>query len=153
MRRSKSEIDLHFVWATYRRMPLVTPACEQAIYACILGEARRHDCDVLALGGMPDHVHLALTMPPKSSPATLMRCIKGVSSTFVRQTLAPGAFFGWQDGYAVFAVCRSHRETVVSYIRGQKQHHKSGVTLPEWEEVDEETPDRKPGGEFGAPGV
>ena len=141
MRRSKSEIDLHFVWATYRRMPLVTPHWEQAIYACILQEVKQQECEPLALGGMPDHVHLALAMPPKCSPATLMRCIKGVSSTFVRQKLAQGGFFGWQDGYAVFAVCRAHRGAVVSYIRGQKQHHAEGGTQPEWEEVDEERPE------------
>jgi len=140
MRRSKSEIDLHFVWATYRRTPLVTPEWEQAIYASILQETRRQECEVLALGGMPDHIHLALAMPTKSCPATLMRCIKGVSSTFARQRLAQGEFFGWQDGYGVYSVCRAHRGTVIAYICSQKQHHAEGTIQPEWEEVDEETP-------------
>ncbi|MGI4787240.1 MAG: IS200/IS605 family transposase [Janthinobacterium lividum] len=140
MRRSKTEIDLHFVWATYRRMPLVTLEWEQAIYASILQEARKQRCQVLALGGMPDHIHLALTMPAFCCPSTLMRCIKSVSSTFVRQKLGQGEFFGWQDCYAVYSVCRTHRETVISYIRNQKQHHAEEATRTEWEEVDEETP-------------
>lgn len=149
MSRSKSEIDLHFVWATYRRMRLIVPDWEQPLYACILAEAKRQGCEVLALGGMPDHIHLALAIPTKQSPATVMRCIKGVSSTFVRQRLAGGEFFGWQDGYGVFSFYRAHRASVIGYIHRQKQHHAEGTHRLTWEEVDEERPAEEPGKEPG----
>ena len=136
--RSKAEIYLHFVWATHQRLPLVTEAAEQAAYACILKEAQKQDCEVLALGGMPDHVDLLLKMPPKQSPSFLMQRIKGGSSAFVRDRLmAPGDFFGWQDNYGVFSVSRNHTRRVVEYVQNQKQHHAAGLTHPEWEETSE----------------
>ncbi len=138
MRRSKAEVSLHFVWATHQRLPLVTEAVEQAAYACILKEAQKHGCEVLALGGMPDHIHLLLKMPTKRSPAFLMQRIKGGSSAFVRDRLiAPGEFFGWQDNYGVFSVSRSHKGKVVEYIACQKQHHAAGTSHAAWEETDE----------------
>ncbi len=144
MRQSKSEIYLHFVWATYQRMPLVTTEREQAIYACICQITTRLECTVLAIGGMPNHVHLALQMPAKWSPSHLMQQIKGISSTFARDQLAFGEFFGWQDGYAVFSFSRSQRERVMEYVQNQKQHHAAGDLHGRWEETDEEVP-RNPG--------
>ena len=139
MKQSKTEIYLHFVWAAHDRLPLVTPEREQAVYACILQEAHGLDCTVLALGGIPDHVHLVVEMPAKHAPAYLMQRIKGVSSTFARQKLAQGDFFGWQSGYAAFSVSRSHLKAVVSYVQNQKRRHAAGKLWLEWEETYIET--------------
>ena len=138
MRQSKTEIYLHFVWATYERLPLVTTEREQAIYACIVQEAGRLGSEVLAIGGMPDHVHLVVRAPAKHAPAHLMQCIKGVSSTVARQSLPPGDFFGWQSGYAAFSVSRSHLKAVTFYVRCQKRRHALGKLWSGWEECDEE---------------
>ncbi len=140
MRRSKAEIYLHFVWATHQRQPLVTPEVEAALYGCLVGEAQRLGCDVLAIGGMPDHVHVAVQMPTRVSAAQLMQRMKGVSSAYARRELLPDQPFGWQDNYAVFSLSRPHRRRVVAYIRGQKQHHAAGTLWPEWEETDEDAP-------------
>ena len=127
---------LHFVWATYRRMPLVVEEIERAVYACILEEARKAGCEVLAIGGMPDHVHVAVHAPATVAPAVLARQMKGVSSTLVRREVRPGDTFGWQDGYGVFSFSRSHRDRVVAYIRNQKRHHLEASTWGEWEPAD-----------------
>ncbi len=138
LRRSKSEIYLHFVWATYQRLPLITESVEQIVYGCILKEAHKHGCEVLTLGGVADHVHLLLKMPSKHSPSFLMQRIKGGSSTFARDRLASsGDFFGWQDGYGVFSVSRTHKKWVAEYVQNQKQHHADKTIQPDWEETDE----------------
>jgi putative transposase len=49
---------LHFVWATYDRLPWVTPNIASAVYRYITTVALDDGCEVLAIGGMPDHVHL-----------------------------------------------------------------------------------------------
>jgi putative transposase len=134
------QIYLHFVWATYRRMALVTSDLEPAVHACIVGEAKRAECEVLVIGGMPDHLHLAVRLPTTLAPAELARRAKGVSSTMVRKTLRPGEFFGWQDGYGVFSFSHSHRERVVAYIRNQKRHHARQSIWAPWEETPDEEP-------------
>ena len=134
MPASCSQIDLHFVWATYQRLPLIEASIERAILACIAREAGRSGCDVLAIGGMPDHVHLAIWLPTKLAPATLMQRVKGVSSGYARSRLvAPGNTFAWQDGYGAFSFGRRHRDRVIAYILDQKRHHASGRLWEPWE--------------------
>ena len=60
MQKSKAEHYLHFVWTTQQLHPLLTPEVEKSVYRCIQVEAKRLKCAVLALGGLPDHVHLAV---------------------------------------------------------------------------------------------
>ena len=113
MRRSKAEIYLHFVWGTWGRLPLVTPEIERDIYRCIENEAKRLQCTVLAIGGMPNHVHLAVRIPTVVSAAVLAQQVKGVSSTFVRDRLQPDELFRWQEGYSVFSFNRKDLPVVM----------------------------------------
>jgi len=144
MSRSKSEIYLHLVWATWRRQPFVTPDIERAIYRCISQQAQALKCVVLAIGGMPDHVHLAVIAPTTVSAAQLANRVKGVSSTLVRKQLRPEAFFNWQDGFAVFSFGPDHKDRVIAYIRKQKQHHGAGKLWLHWEETPDNDPDAIP---------
>jgi len=137
MRRSKAEIYLHLVWGTWGSLPLVTEEIERSVYRCIESEAQRLKCIVLAIGGMPDHVHLVVRVPTRVSAAQLAQQIKGVSSTFVRDQLRTGELFRWQEGFGVFSLSRSHVERVVAYVENQKRHHARGKLWNEWEETEE----------------
>jgi len=138
MQHSKTELHYHFVWATYRRTPLLNPLWEPEIYACLRHAAGQNGAQILALGGMADHVHLVVTLPPRIAVSGFMQQVKGISSTFVRQNLAQDSFFGWQDHYAAFSISRSHISRVVQYVENQKQHHAAGTLWAEWEETSEE---------------
>lgn len=135
MRTSKAEIYLHIVWATWNREPLIIPSIERAIYRCIEQECARLECDLLAISGMPDHVHIAVKIPTKLSVAKLMQQIKGVSSHFVRENHLTTDIFRWQEGYGVFSFARNQRTHVISYIEGQKEHHVDGSVHRAWEET------------------
>ena len=82
MPESKGKYYLHFVWTTQQRHPLLVPEVEVSVQHCLQSEAQRLRCSVLAIGGMPDHVHLALKAPTALSPAQIMKQLKGVSSKF-----------------------------------------------------------------------
>jgi putative transposase len=140
MRQAKSELYVHLVWATGDRMALIKPAMRRSLYRCLEDQARQLGCTVLALGGMPDHVHTVLRMPAKLAVARLVQQLKGVSSHFVHQQLeGPGAF-RWQEGYGAFSISRSHVARVVAYVEKQEEHHAGGKLWPDWEEADEEAP-------------
>src|SRR5262245_11021265 len=97
MHRSLGEIYLHLVWSTRRRQHLVTEDIERDVYRCIEDQARKLKCTVLAIGGMPDHVHLVVHTPTIVCAAKLAKQVKGVSSTFVRDQLNIHEPFRWQD--------------------------------------------------------
>jgi REP element-mobilizing transposase RayT len=135
--RSKVEFYAHLVWTTRQRAPLLTPEFERRVHRCIQSEAERLDCIVLAVNGMPDHVHLVVRMPSKLAVARLAQAVKGNSSRFANDALGFGGAFDWQQNYAAFSVSRSHLKRVVAYVRRQKEHHAAGRLWSEWEETEE----------------
>jgi len=138
MRRSKAEVYLHLVWATHNRQPWLTPERTPLIYHCIVGVAKRLRCTVLAIGGMPDHVHLAVRLPTDTRISDLVQQTKSASSKLTND-LHPQEFFRWQEGYAVFSTDRKGLSSVIPYIENQEHHHALGGKLrPSLEETDEE---------------
>ena len=104
-----AEIYLHFVWATFNREALITPAVETQLYAVIAKKCEAFKCVVLAIGGMPDHVHLLLRVPASVAPADLIQEVKGGSSHAMNHQIAPAHHFRWQGAYGVFSVSVNFR--------------------------------------------
>jgi REP element-mobilizing transposase RayT len=125
MRRAKAEVYLHFVWATQGRQPWLTPERTPPVYRCIVGVAERLGCVVLAVGGMPDHVHPAVRLPPRLAVAQLAQQVKGASSKLAGD-LDRRERFRWQEGYGVFSLSRPHLSKVIAYIESQPRHHSAG---------------------------
>ena len=138
MRQSKAEVYLHLVWATLGREPFLTIEIERPVYRCIENEAKRLNCEVLAISGMPDHVHMCVRLPTSLTIARLMNQVKGVSSHFVHGQLPDCMAFRWQEGYGVFSVGPNQVSSVLAYIGGQKHHHSENSLHDRWEETDEE---------------
>lgn len=133
MGHSRAEVYLHFVWATQGRNPLIAGPLEDALHRVMAAEAQRLGCRVLATGGMPDHVHLLVSLPTNVSIARLVQQVKGVSSHMARDRVDG---FYWQEGYSVFSVTRSHCVRVKRYVLNQKQHHTDGNLWADWEETE-----------------
>jgi putative transposase len=135
----KNRALLHFVWTTSKRMPWIKPKIAEAVHRYIQSVAHKYGCEVLAVGGMPDHVHLFVCMSSTVSFAQLMQHVKGGSSYLIQHDLVPNSFFRWQAGYAIFGVSPSHKARVVAYIQNQEQHHREG-SLWHGAEPDDEEP-------------
>jgi len=132
---SRVEVYIHYVWGTIHREPLVTPEFERLLYRCIQAQCDKLECPVIAIGGMPDHIHLAVRLNVKLPIWKVMHVVKGTSSAFMRDKLIkPGDMFGWQDGYGSFSFGGSDTG-VVEYIRNQKRHHADGTLWPEVEKL------------------
>jgi REP element-mobilizing transposase RayT len=133
----------HFVWATHERLPLICEEDERRLYRHIEAVCRDMRCDVIAIGGVADHVHLFINLGNTVSLADVMKRVKGASSRFMTADLHSGQWFQWQAHYGAFAVCTSHGPDVKAYVLNQKEHHSNGTTWPELEEtcVIEELPD------------
>src|SRR5262249_10950279 len=124
---------VHFVWATWNRAPIITPAMEAALYACIASECQDLKCEIIALGGMDDHVHALVRLYPTTSVAALAKAMKGASSHFGTHVLQPGGEFKWQGTYGAFSVSPNHLKPVRAYIERQKEHHANATIHPQWE--------------------
>ncbi len=137
MLKNKLCVAVHFVWATWDRQPLITADIRRDLYRYMETVCRDDRCEVLAVGGTADHVHLLALLSNTITLADLMKHVKGGSSRFVTKHRKPGAGFAWQGSYGAFSVSRSHLRGVIRYIETQEQRHALGTLWPDAEETSE----------------
>jgi REP element-mobilizing transposase RayT len=135
MRAPYTQLYLHLIWATWDRLPLLTPDIESQVYACIAKKCHDLKCRPLAIGGIEDHLHVLTRFHTTVSVAHLVKEVKGSSSHFVTHVLKPDDFFKWQGAYGAFTLRKSDMEPVKAYIENQKEHHRAGRLVEEWEQV------------------
>ncbi|MCS6940393.1 MAG: IS200/IS605 family transposase [Roseiflexaceae bacterium] len=136
---SYTQLYVHLVWATWDRLPLITPEVELRLYAALAQKCRALGCQPLAIGGIADHIHLLAEFPATITIAKLVGEIKGASAHLMTHEIAPGAFFKWQGAYGAFTVSKRSVADVVAYIRNQKEHHQNATTIDEFEMLHTET--------------
>jgi len=113
----------HAVFSTKRRAHLITPDLEQRLFPFIGGIVRDLRCTLLAINGMPDHIHLLIRYRADLSHSELLQQIKGRSSKWINDTFPQIGHFAWQEGYGGFTVSKSIVPDVEAYIARQKEHH------------------------------
>jgi putative transposase len=124
MPQSFGSIHMHVVFSTKGREPLIIPDITQRLYDYIGGTLRGNKCSLLDAGGVPDHVHLLVSMSRDMSAADLVRLVKSNSSRWIHETFSKLMGFAWQSGYGAFAVSYSQISDVKKYIGRQEEHHK-----------------------------
>ncbi len=92
-------------------------------------------CRPIVINGTMDHVHVLTRYPSKLSHSDMLQNLKSRSSGWVHETFPALRTFGWQDGYGGFTVSKSMSDTVESYIRRQKEHHKEQDSKTEFLEL------------------
>ena len=126
MREPFTQVYLHLVWATWNRAPLLTPELWRAVDGCIRHECAQMRVEVVALGGVEDHVHLLVRIPMTLPIASLVKQVKGSSSHLLSERLKVP--FRWQGGYGAFSVSKSAVARAREYVLNQERHHREGTT-------------------------
>ncbi len=98
------------------------------------GIARMNKFKALAVGGMPDHAHLLLSLPTTMSHFKAIQLIKGGSSKWINDHLKRRTFH-WQDGYGAFTIGISQIEATVRYINNQEGHHRRMTSAEEFKRM------------------
>jgi putative transposase len=121
----------HLVWIPrYRKKVLVGPV-EASLKELLAEIATHYRFEILAVEGMPDHVHLFVSAPPKFAPAEIVRLFKGITSrqlkkefeSLRRQYRGKHASL-WAEGYYVGTAGHVSAETIKRYIEeSQKKSH------------------------------
>jgi REP element-mobilizing transposase RayT len=97
------------------------------VYATIQRKCGESEVEVVAIGGIEDHVHLLVNLPSTICVADFVQSIKGVSSMSTNKAFGMTiSAFRWQLGYGVHTVSPSHLSKVRKYIANQEEHHRTG---------------------------
>ena len=123
MANTFSQIYIQTVFAVSDRLSLIRPEFKEELYQYITGIVRNDGHKLIAINGMPDHVHILIGLKPVMALSDLVRDIKANSSNFINDNKWVRGKFSWQEGYGAFSYGLSQLDTIISYIRNQEWHH------------------------------
>ena len=123
MANTFSQIYIQTVFAVENRQSLITPAFKEDLRKYITGIVCNHGQKLIAINGMPDHLHILIGLKPAMALADLVREIKADSTNFINEQKLVRGRFNWQEGYGAFSYGHSQLDKIIHYIQGQKRHH------------------------------
>jgi REP element-mobilizing transposase RayT len=113
------------VFSTYKRKPTIAEAHERDLYAYIMGIVKGLDAHLFRIGGMPDHVHIVVSLPSKISLADFVKEVKLSSGNWLLHNSMFPLWEKWEEGYGAFTYSYNDLDEVINYVRNQKEHHKN----------------------------
>jgi putative transposase len=125
MSNTYTSLHYHIVFSTKDREPWIAPEIEGRIWGYLATVARQYDMTPAKVGGLDDHVHLVVAIPPTLPISKAVQRLKGSSSRWIRQTFPNLDMFRWQDGYGAFTVSTSVLPATVAYVERQRATHEA----------------------------
>lgn len=132
MANTYTQIHIQVVFTVQNRDCIIQETWKDELYKYISGIIHNHSHKVLAINGMPDHVHILIGMRPTQSLSDLMQDVKGDSSKWINQKRFTKGKFSWQEGFGAFSYGKSQVNQVIDYIKNQQEHHKKWSFLEEY---------------------
>ncbi|ADB40661.1 IS200/IS605 family transposase [Spirosoma linguale] len=132
MPNTYTQIHLQLVFAVKHRTAVINPGWKYDLYNYITGIIQNHKHKLLAINGVPDHIHILIGMRPTQSLSDLMQDIKQSSSKWINEQQLTVGRFAWQEGYGAFSYGKSLLPAVINYIENQEEHHQTRTFLEEY---------------------
>jgi putative transposase len=102
---------------------LINDEWRKVFYKYLAGCLRALKCDLEAIGGADDHVHLLVNLNSTDTLADVVCRLKLLSQSWVRRSVSCSNF-SWREDYQAYTVSLSQNGRVKRYILNQKQHHR-----------------------------
>ena len=123
MSHSYSSNRIHLIFSTKNREKRISEELQTKLWPYMAGIARNHGFEAIKIGGIRDHAHSLLLLPPVLPLAKAVQILKSCSSKWLNEMHTAGKEFAWQEGYGAFSVSASQTDDVIRYIEAQAAHH------------------------------
>jgi len=132
---SYRQILYHIIFRTKdskRTLPLTHG---DELYKYIWGIVRQKDCVLYRVNGMEEHIHMLTDLNPSIALADYIRDIKTSTSLWLKANPRFAHFDGWAAGYAALTYAWNDKDTVIAYIKNQREHHKTTTFADEYKKL------------------
>lgn len=134
MANTYTQIHIHAVFSVQNRECIIGNQWKDELYKYFTGILSNNHHKLLAINGMPDHIHILFGMRPTQSLSDLMQDIKGNSSKWINDRKFVRGKFSWQEGYGAFSYSKSQLSQIIQYIEKQQEHHRKKTFIEEYKE-------------------
>jgi putative transposase len=123
MANTYTQCYVHLVFAVKHRDALIKKEWKNDLEKYVTGIVQKYKHKMLAIGAMPDHIHIFIGYNVNQLIPDLVEEIKTSSSAWIKENRLSKFKFEWQKGYGAFTHARSQLDTVVKYVLSQEEHH------------------------------
>ena len=133
--------EYHFVWVPKYRYQILVNDVKKRLKEILVELCNWLDITILEGAICSDHVHMYLSVPPKYSPAYVMKILKGKSAERLRKEFPElkKKYWGlhiWARGYFVSTV-GIDRDIIKQYVRNQQDSQIQKEQLRIWKDSGE----------------
>jgi len=132
MANTYTQIHIQAVFSVRNRNCLILPDWQDELYKYITKIVQNNGHKLLAINGMPDHIHILFGLRPAQSIADLLQDIKGDSSKWINAQRFIQGKFSWQEGYGAFSYRKKDIPILIKYIDNQQKHHQQKTFREEY---------------------
>ena len=138
MANTYTQLYIHLVFSPKNRTALIKKEWKDDLEKYITGIVQNHKHKLIAIGSMPDHIHIFIGMRPVQSISSLVQNVKSESSKWIKENKFCRSSFAWQEGFGAFSYSKAHVDDVIRYIQNQEAHHGSLTYVEELMDLLEE---------------
>ena len=135
MANTYTQLYIHLVFSPKNRDALIEKSWKNELEMYATGIVQNHNHKLLAIGTMPDHIHIFIGYNVNQRIPDLVENIKTSTNEWIKDKKLSKFKFEWQKGYGAFSHSRSQLDTVVKYILNQEEHHKKKSFREEYLEI------------------
>ena len=125
----------HLVFAVQNRRSLIQKEWKDDLEKYITGIVQNNHHKLIAIGTMPDHIHIFLGYNLNQTIPDLVEDIKTSSDNWIKKERLSYHKFNWQKGYGAFTHSHSQIDTVARYVLNQERHHQKKSFEKEYVEM------------------
>nr|MDA3881739.1 IS200/IS605 family transposase [Bacteroidales bacterium] len=123
------------VFSPKNRDVLIGKSWKNELEKYITGIVTNNKHKLLAIGTMPDHIHIFIGYNMNQLIPDLVENIKTSSNAWIRKNRLSKYKFEWQKGYGAFTHSHSQIEAVANYVLNQEKHHRKKSFREEYLEI------------------
>lgn len=135
MANTYTQLYVHLVFSPKNREALIRKEWKDELEKYITGIVQNHEHKLLAIGSMPDHIHIFIGYNVNQLIPDLVENIKTSSNAWIKEKRLSKFKFEWQKGYGAFSHSRSQIDAVVKYVLDQEEHHRKKTFREEYLEM------------------
>jgi len=132
MANTYTQSYFHLVFAVKNRKALINKQWKDELEMYITGIIQNNKHKLLAIGSMPDHIHIFIGYNVNQLIPDLVEEIKTSSNAWIKEKKLSKSKFEWQRGYGAFTYSHSQIDRVVKYISNQEEHHRKKTFRKEY---------------------
>lgn len=118
------QILYHIIFRTKYNAKVINHENSEYLYRYIWGTIKQQKGVLYQINGMEDHIHLLSDLHPSVALADFIKVIKTASSRWIKTTPYFPGFENWARKYCAITYSTKEKETIIRYIKNQREHHK-----------------------------